>query len=82
MAGEWANQRSSTSKPRHLWSPTASTDERKGGRPCHRVLVEIGPRPADAEEDEMEDEVEFVGDLDQIVESTMCSCNAGDDNPY
>ncbi len=46
------------------------------------VLVEIGPRPADAEEDEMEDEVEFVGDLDQIVESTMCSCNAGDDNPY
>lgn len=42
------------------------------------VLVEIGPRPPDAEEGE----IEFVGDLDQIVETTMCSCNAGDDNPY
>jgi hypothetical protein len=42
------------------------------------VLVEIGPRPADADEDE----IEFVDDLDQIVETTMCSCNAGDDNPY
>jgi hypothetical protein len=42
------------------------------------VLVEIGPLPADADEDE----IEFVDDLDQIVETTMCSCNAGDDNPY
>ena len=42
------------------------------------VLVEIQPRPADADEDE----IEFVEDLDQIVETTMCSCNAGDDNPY
>ena len=42
------------------------------------VLVEIRPRPADADQDE----IEFVGDLDQIVETAMCSCNAGDDNPY
>jgi hypothetical protein len=42
------------------------------------VLVEIRPRPADAGEEE----IAFVSDLDQIVETTMCSCNAGDDNPY
>ncbi|MCM2417907.1 hypothetical protein [Streptomyces sp. RKAG293] len=29
-----------------------------------------------------EDEVEIVGDLDTLVETVMCSCNAGDDNPY
>jgi hypothetical protein len=28
------------------------------------------------------EEVMFVGDWDEIVETTMCSCNAGDDNPY
>jgi hypothetical protein len=25
---------------------------------------------------------EFVDDLDVLVESAVCSCNAGDDNPY
>ncbi|MFJ8815172.1 hypothetical protein [Amycolatopsis thermoflava] len=28
------------------------------------------------------DELEFVDDLDLLVESSKCSCNAGDDNPY
>jgi hypothetical protein len=28
------------------------------------------------------DEIEFVPDLDTYVEHSMCSCNAGDDNPY
>lgn len=28
------------------------------------------------------DELEFVEDLDVLVESSKCSCNAGDDNPY
>ncbi|MGH8910208.1 MAG: hypothetical protein ACRD0K_27860 [Egibacteraceae bacterium] len=29
-----------------------------------------------------DDEIEFVTDLDELVESSKCSCNAGDDNPY
>lgn len=28
------------------------------------------------------DELEFIHDLDVLVESSKCSCNAGDDNPY
>jgi hypothetical protein len=28
------------------------------------------------------DEIEFVDDVDVLVESSKCSCNAGDDNPY
>ena len=28
------------------------------------------------------DELEIVEDLDVLVESSKCSCNAGDDNPY
>nr|CEL20234.1 hypothetical protein [Kibdelosporangium sp. MJ126-NF4] len=27
-------------------------------------------------------EIELVDDLDVLVESSKCSCNAGDDNPY
>lgn len=27
-------------------------------------------------------EIEFVENLDELVESSKCSCNAGDDNPY
>ncbi|MEA2922712.1 MAG: hypothetical protein QOF07_2677, partial [Bradyrhizobium sp.] len=26
--------------------------------------------------------IELVDDLDALVESSKCSCNAGDDNPY
>jgi len=40
------------------------------------IPVEIEPRrPAS-------DQVEFVDDLDVLVESSTCSCNAGDDNPF
>ncbi|MDQ3764014.1 MAG: hypothetical protein M3460_21155 [Actinomycetota bacterium] len=28
------------------------------------------------------DEVEFVADLDVLSESDVCSCSAGDDNPF
>jgi hypothetical protein len=44
--------------------------------PVTAVPVEIERRPADT------DEIEFVEDLDVLVESSKCSCNAGDDNPY
>lgn len=45
------------------------------------VLVEITfRRPPDQNTDS--NEIEFVDDLDAIVESSKCSCNAGDDNPY
>lgn len=42
------------------------------------VPVEIQPVAPDAGDDE----VELVPDLDRYVEHSMCSCNAGDDNPY
>lgn len=42
--------------------------------------------PADAPADEMVGgligEVTVIGDLDKVVETTMCSCAAGDDAPY
>jgi hypothetical protein len=44
------------------------------------VPVEIQPRPA--EKDTATADVQVIEDLEEIVESTMCSCNAGDDNPY
>jgi hypothetical protein len=44
------------------------------------VLVELKP-PSTTESTES-DELEFVEDLDVLVESSKCSCNAGDDNPY
>jgi hypothetical protein len=40
------------------------------------VLIQIVPRRTG------EDEVEFVEELDSLVESSRCACNAGDDNPY
>ncbi|MGW1995333.1 hypothetical protein [Embleya sp. NPDC001921] len=43
------------------------------------VWVEIETRP---EEPPLDPDIRIVGDLDEIVESTMCSCNAGDDQPY
>jgi hypothetical protein len=43
------------------------------------VTVQIGPRPAAADGPET---IEFVTDMDAYLESAMCSCNAGDDNPY
>lgn len=43
------------------------------------VPVQIGSRPGTLPPEE---ELEFVGDLDEIVETAMCNCTAGDDNPY
>ncbi|WP_181785497.1 hypothetical protein [Streptomyces phytophilus] len=40
------------------------------------VPVTITTRPL------AQDEVEIIDDLDEIVESVMCSCSAGDDQPY
>ena len=42
------------------------------------VAIEIAP----SRDAGKADEIEFVDDLDDVVESTKCSCNAGDDNPY
>lgn len=41
------------------------------------VLIQVAPRRAEEEE-----EIQLVEDLDELVESSKCSCNAGDDNPY
>lgn len=46
--------------------------------PVIDIAMTTGPEAPPEEPDT----VEFVGDLDEIVESTMCSCNAGDDQPY
>ncbi|MGH2776719.1 MAG: hypothetical protein ACRDJT_15000 [Actinomycetota bacterium] len=40
------------------------------------VPVEIESRPVET------DEIVFVEDMDKLVESSKCSCNAGDDQPY
>ena len=42
------------------------------------VPVQIQPTAPDVGDDE----IELVPDLDTYVEHSMCSCNAGDDNPY
>ncbi|GIG59695.1 hypothetical protein Lfu02_40670 [Longispora fulva] len=44
------------------------------------ALLELGPTRLTEGTDA--DTVQFIGDLDELVESTMCSCNAGDDAPY
>lgn len=43
------------------------------------VAVEITPRPAPGGDT---GGVEVVDDLDSLVETVMCSCQAGDDQPY
>jgi hypothetical protein len=40
------------------------------------VSVELTTRPVEPEE------IEFVDDLDTLSESDVCSCSAGDDNPF
>ncbi|MGH3800788.1 MAG: hypothetical protein ACRDTD_11740 [Pseudonocardiaceae bacterium] len=40
------------------------------------VDVDIEPRSVEP------DEIEFVADLDVLSESDVCSCSAGDDNPF
>ena len=44
------------------------------------IPVEITIRPSVTAAET--DEIELVDDLDELVESSKCSCNAGDDNPY
>lgn len=36
----------------------------------------IAPSPASVEE------IEFIADVDVLSESDVCSCSAGDDNPF
>jgi hypothetical protein len=43
-------------------------------------LVLYPTRPAEKPAPEVTAPV--VVDLDQVIESTTCSCNAGDDNPH
>ncbi|MDP9844317.1 hypothetical protein J2853_003528 [Streptosporangium lutulentum] len=40
------------------------------------IFVEVGTRPADRPE------IEFIADLNTLVDSNKCSCSAGDDQPY
>ncbi|MGH3479088.1 MAG: hypothetical protein ACRDSG_07700 [Pseudonocardiaceae bacterium] len=40
------------------------------------VDVDIKPRTVEPVE------IEFVADLDVLSESDVCSCSAGDDNPF
>ncbi|MGH3933972.1 MAG: hypothetical protein ACRDS1_03135 [Pseudonocardiaceae bacterium] len=40
------------------------------------VDVEIRARPVEP------DEIEFITDVDILSESDVCSCSAGDDNPF
>ncbi|MGH8903964.1 MAG: hypothetical protein ACRDYA_20375 [Egibacteraceae bacterium] len=41
-----------------------------------RLELQTPPRPAEP------DEIEFIEDLDVLSESAVCSCSAGDDNPF
>lgn len=41
-----------------------------------QALIELGPTRTSTIE------IELIDDLDELAESTKCSCNAGDDNPY
>ncbi|MBA9001577.1 hypothetical protein [Thermomonospora cellulosilytica] len=43
------------------------------------VDIEIKPRYAQATDPT---EIELVEDLDALSESAVCSCSAGDDNPF
>jgi hypothetical protein len=40
------------------------------------VDIEIASRPVESED------VEFIDDLDVLSEADVCSCSAGDDNPF
>ena len=40
------------------------------------IDVDIGPRSVEP------DDIEFIADLDVLSKSDVCSCSAGDDNPF
>jgi hypothetical protein len=44
-----------------------------------RSLSELEPKPPTVDEPE---QAELVEDMDEYIEHVMCSCSAGDDNPY
>lgn len=53
------------------------------------VMVEIRRRPGDATGARLDvhatpepEGPEIVGDVEEYLESAMCSCSASDDNPY
>lgn len=46
------------------------------------VLVKLHTRVTPQEHTEDPDLIKTIDDLDEVIESTMCSCNAGDDQPY
>ncbi|MEU5385033.1 hypothetical protein [Kitasatospora cineracea] len=41
-----------------------------------QAMIQLGTTRASAVD------IELVDDLDELAESTKCSCNAGDDNPF
>ncbi|GAA2091039.1 hypothetical protein GCM10009759_15250 [Kitasatospora saccharophila] len=41
-----------------------------------QAMIQLGVTRAGAVD------IELVDDLDELAESTKCSCNAGDDNPF
>ncbi|GAA2442531.1 hypothetical protein GCM10010191_68570 [Actinomadura vinacea] len=43
------------------------------------IDIELKPRRAETAQP---DEIELVTDLDTLSESDVCSCAAGDDNPF
>ncbi|MEU1600208.1 hypothetical protein ABZ468_47530 [Streptomyces sp. NPDC005708] len=54
-------------------APVADPPPATSSRP---VPVAITARPL------ADDEPTIIGDLDELVETAMCSCDAGDDVPY
>jgi len=46
------------------------------------VEIQLRPRAEEVPQHAGDEEIEFVPDLDAYVEHSMCSCSAGDDNPY
>ncbi|MGW9025661.1 hypothetical protein ACWGQ5_15885 [Streptomyces sp. NPDC055722] len=48
----------------------------KPATPSRPVPVTITTRPL------ADNELAVIGDLDELVETAMCSCDAGDDVPY
>ncbi|GAA3796379.1 hypothetical protein [Streptomyces chiangmaiensis] len=56
-------------RPAPAADPTPAT-------PSRPVPVAITTRPL------ADDDLVVIGDLDELVETAMCSCDAGDDVPY
>jgi hypothetical protein len=46
------------------------------------VEIQLRPRADEPAQHADAEDIQFVPDLDTYVEHSMCSCSAGDDNPY